>query len=164
MYVDSFLLFFFFQAEDGIRDYKVTGVQTCALPISLNTVLSRDPRELRAVQDDGYDFLTSYHYNFLHSRRSHVPFADLVDSSAVVWRHLMRQNGLPFVPSAASGWDPRPWRGWDTTSWYSPWTVQDADHLGGTLHDLVPQCDSAPSIRCIALLYAWRVPPRWSAS
>src|SRR3989454_4275182 len=28
------MLFFFFQAEDGIRDYKVTGVQTCALPIS----------------------------------------------------------------------------------------------------------------------------------
>src|SRR5256885_9955236 len=28
-------IFFFFQAEDGIRDYKVTGVQTCALPISM---------------------------------------------------------------------------------------------------------------------------------
>src|SRR2546426_9247380 len=28
-----FIFFFFFQAEDGIRDYKVTGVQTCALPI-----------------------------------------------------------------------------------------------------------------------------------
>src|ERR1022692_5200904 len=27
------IYFFFFQAEDGIRDYKVTGVQTCALPI-----------------------------------------------------------------------------------------------------------------------------------
>src|SRR5256885_8664683 len=27
------MYFFFFQAEDGIRDYKVTGVQTCALPI-----------------------------------------------------------------------------------------------------------------------------------
>ena len=27
------LLFFFFQAEDGIRDVAVTGVQTCALPI-----------------------------------------------------------------------------------------------------------------------------------
>src|SRR5258706_10061485 len=26
-------LFFFFQAEDGIRDWSVTGVQTCALPI-----------------------------------------------------------------------------------------------------------------------------------
>src|SRR5437868_11091353 len=29
-----FSLFFFFQAEDGIRDRNVTGVQTCALPIS----------------------------------------------------------------------------------------------------------------------------------
>src|SRR2546422_11350749 len=28
---------FFFQAEDGIRDVAVTGVQTCALPISTNT-------------------------------------------------------------------------------------------------------------------------------
>src|SRR5438445_944926 len=30
-----FFDFFFFQAEDGIRDIGVTGVQTCALPISL---------------------------------------------------------------------------------------------------------------------------------
>src|SRR2546429_4598216 len=28
------IFFFFFQAEDGIRDVAVTGVQTCALPIS----------------------------------------------------------------------------------------------------------------------------------
>src|SRR5690348_18081106 len=28
-----FVVFFFFQAEDGIRDGRVTGVQTCALPI-----------------------------------------------------------------------------------------------------------------------------------
>src|SRR2546426_12822509 len=32
------MFFFFFQAEDGIRDYKVTGVRTCALPISDGTV------------------------------------------------------------------------------------------------------------------------------
>src|SRR5207249_8431204 len=30
------VLFFFFQAEDGIRDRNVTGVQTCALPIYRN--------------------------------------------------------------------------------------------------------------------------------
>src|SRR5690606_39810553 len=29
------IIFFFFQAEDGIRDFHVTGVQTCALPIYL---------------------------------------------------------------------------------------------------------------------------------
>src|SRR2546426_10383886 len=38
-----FPLFFFFQAEDGIRDYKVTGVQTCALPIW--SACERRPRE-----------------------------------------------------------------------------------------------------------------------
>src|SRR2546426_6936550 len=35
----SMFFFFFFQAEDGIRDYKVTGVQTCALPISVGCEL-----------------------------------------------------------------------------------------------------------------------------
>ena len=30
----SIIFYFFFQAEDGIRDIGVTGVQTCALPIS----------------------------------------------------------------------------------------------------------------------------------
>src|SRR5256885_10479496 len=34
------MYFFFFQAEDGIRDYKVTGVQTCALPISAGDEVS----------------------------------------------------------------------------------------------------------------------------
>src|SRR2546426_9330345 len=37
-------IFFFFQAEDGIRDYKVTGVQTCALPIWLYEPLERPLR------------------------------------------------------------------------------------------------------------------------
>src|SRR5690606_28957430 len=34
MVVLFYSVFFFFQAEDGIRDFHVTGVQTCALPIS----------------------------------------------------------------------------------------------------------------------------------
>src|SRR5437667_129471 len=34
------MLFFFFQAEDGIRDRDVTGVQTCALPICLPSAVS----------------------------------------------------------------------------------------------------------------------------
>src|SRR5437764_14318003 len=38
--VVKFLFFFFFQAEDGIRDTSVTGVQTCALPISLTPKFS----------------------------------------------------------------------------------------------------------------------------
>src|SRR5256885_3819185 len=51
------ILFFFFQAEDGIRDYKVTGVQTCALPISVQPVLLAlflvDLRLLAPLADPG---------------------------------------------------------------------------------------------------------------
>src|SRR5690348_17712128 len=35
------VVFFFFQAEDGIRDGRVTGVQTCALPISSKSMSSQ---------------------------------------------------------------------------------------------------------------------------
>src|SRR5438034_7025158 len=38
--------FFFFQAEDGIRDHCVTGVQTCALPISVPRVPRSARRDL----------------------------------------------------------------------------------------------------------------------
>src|SRR5256885_4712906 len=44
----AFGSFFFFQAEDGIRDYKVTGVQTCALPIW--------PPDMRGVPVGRVDF------------------------------------------------------------------------------------------------------------
>src|SRR5438132_9763244 len=50
--------FFFFQAEDGIRDHCVTGVQTCALPISFREALLRDysitqptPKFLKAIAE-----------------------------------------------------------------------------------------------------------------
>src|SRR2546426_4243867 len=49
LYRDIYCFFFFFQAEDGIRDYKVTGVQTCALPIypvEVRRLLQRDPDPL----------------------------------------------------------------------------------------------------------------------
>src|SRR6266850_7668271 len=44
------VFFFFFQAEDGIRDYKVTGVQTCALPICPSI---RSRLELLPARGDG---------------------------------------------------------------------------------------------------------------
>src|SRR5256885_7475229 len=43
--------FFFFQAEDGIRDYKVTGVQTCALPILNDDRLRRLEHALQRRDD-----------------------------------------------------------------------------------------------------------------
>src|SRR3712207_7074579 len=49
-------VFFFFQAEDGIRDIGVTGVQTCALPISWNggtAVVGTGEARLRPSRETG---------------------------------------------------------------------------------------------------------------
>src|SRR5438034_995102 len=49
--------FFFFQAEDGIRDHCVTGVQTCALPIyrqahfNLGRILVNQKKYLEGIQE-----------------------------------------------------------------------------------------------------------------
>src|SRR2546422_6884021 len=44
------LTIFFFQAEDGIRDVAVTGVQTCALPISSRSRRRPSPKRWEAMQ------------------------------------------------------------------------------------------------------------------
>src|SRR2546427_4348503 len=46
------LIFFFFQAEDGIRDLTVTGVQTCALPISSGVPLFLMPLDSTQLKLD----------------------------------------------------------------------------------------------------------------
>src|SRR5207302_8266201 len=44
--------FFFFQAEDGIRDFHVTGVQTCALPISRVDAKWGTTKTVHCMRDD----------------------------------------------------------------------------------------------------------------
>src|SRR5436189_3190956 len=57
-----FFVFFFFQAEDGIRDTSVTGVQTCALPISLSVLEefrippTFDPQTVRVFNTNVFHF------------------------------------------------------------------------------------------------------------
>src|SRR6266446_7405333 len=76
-------MFFFFQAEDGIRDYKVTGVQTCALPICqparVEVRLKR--KAIRAVAgEDGRITAIQRNAPLVHDRQRH--------QHAIVARHL----------------------------------------------------------------------------
>src|SRR5438034_3967529 len=70
----SLFIFFFFQAEDGIRDHCVTGVQTCALPI-----YDEDNAEARNVA-------------FLGSDTKKQLFAEREAMGQTVW-----MNGIPYV-------------------------------------------------------------------
>src|SRR5258708_1016905 len=57
LFTSVLFFFFFFQAEDGIRDDLVTGVQTCALPISWFLPACRDYQWRQvalATKDVGY--------------------------------------------------------------------------------------------------------------
>src|SRR2546430_7662470 len=51
------IFFFFFQAEDGIRDLTVTGVQTCALPISSRRTPSKSWLMQRPATKESGPFL-----------------------------------------------------------------------------------------------------------
>src|SRR5690606_35768296 len=53
----AYLCFFFFQAEDGIRDFHVTGVQTCALPICID---KKDRKAATYEGKDGRQYLVEY--------------------------------------------------------------------------------------------------------
>src|ERR1039457_5223711 len=62
-------IYLFFQAEDGIRDYKVTGVQTCALPIYVNiqypwTWHGVKPNPPLVPEDDPNNTVNSYRRKF----------------------------------------------------------------------------------------------------
>src|SRR2546427_10712446 len=55
------MIFFFFQAEDGIRDLTVTGVQTCALPILLGH-RGRPDVDLDGLKERGLEFPGEHHH------------------------------------------------------------------------------------------------------
>src|SRR5690606_39373206 len=75
---------FFFQAEDGIRDFHVTGVQTCALPILPST-------EKRMVVLDMKDEKVLYHTIVSHGRNSGDKYARSFSN-----RHGSYQSSLGF--------------------------------------------------------------------
>src|SRR5258708_35876054 len=54
------MVFFFFQAEDGIRDDLVTGVQTCALPIFSTVEEMEERQKMAAAKGDDIDIFAAY--------------------------------------------------------------------------------------------------------
>src|SRR5256885_8568596 len=92
---------FFFQAEDGIRDYKVTGVQTCALPIS-PLRQQRDRDALSAALADGtIDALVSDHTPVDEDAKV-LPFAEAEPGATGVERSEERSVGK----ECRSRWSP----------------------------------------------------------
>src|SRR2546429_6326546 len=78
-----YALFFFFQAEDGIRDVAVTGVQTCALPICRvwSSAAEGRAKPLQSLAD-----------SFVHFRRSEEHTSELQSRLHLVCRLLLEKK------------------------------------------------------------------------
>src|SRR5260370_18564525 len=93
--------FFFFQAEDGIRDSSVTGVQTCALPISVITTEDTPARPL------------SFGNAWARSWPDRSPKGSFAETAYSRIGRLLVENGCTVDGSACGGahrrtLDPRP--------------------------------------------------------
>src|SRR2546427_7820461 len=76
--------FFFFQAEDGIRDLTVTGVQTCALPISCRS--SRARQQIKGYLKRGVPSKSGRQYDQFTTL---LPF-----ESSDAWVATLREKGV----------------------------------------------------------------------
>src|SRR3712207_4017900 len=87
----KFLFFFFFQAEDGIRDIGVTGVQTCALPIYH---LRLDEIKLFCLSLDNHFFYT------IHRLHVKAHFIEHAPHFTIAAHHILclDYSVLPFIP------------------------------------------------------------------
>src|SRR5207249_11275097 len=96
-------LFFFFQAEDGIRDRNVTGVQTCALPISfsfrkLNALLMKSPsRALAVSRENAYE---ATKFTFVMPRTG-LAFCDVSFTCSALYADRPIGKSIWFAPTLA---------------------------------------------------------------
>src|SRR5256885_8210055 len=94
--------FFFFQAEDGIRDYKVTGVQTCALPIYMCYYPNNYP--VLKIQDKATEPVVARIIYSRPQKNGRIIFGDLVEYGKV-WR-LGRSEERRVGKECRSRWSP----------------------------------------------------------
>src|SRR5690606_40951951 len=86
--------YFFFQAEDGIRDFHVTGVQTCALPILAQTALLHKPQDLSAAKP--------YVFNLVEAEKQDAKFEQYGFKPEQLWTMQQQIYGQAMTPVAKS--------------------------------------------------------------
>src|SRR2546430_5828058 len=137
------LLFFFFQAEDGIRDLTVTGVQTCALPISSTS------RRMGPGHPVIFDVKCSQVLAQELTRSGLRPTMWKTGHSLI--KQKMKELGAPLAGEMSGhmffGGD---WYGFDDALFAAARLLQDVADLGGPLSRLLadlPATVSTPEVR-----------------
>src|SRR5690606_19325841 len=110
--VDSLCSFFFFQAEDGIRDFHVTGVQTCALPILpiaiQNSFFENLQQQLDLLALSDKDFLIGQQIIGSLDDDGYLrrPISSLIDDLAFAQNVLAEEEEVADMLKIIQGFDP----------------------------------------------------------
>src|SRR5690606_32645736 len=136
------LCFFFFQAEDGIRAFHVTGVQTCALPICVSSVASAPllstnvkwPTENNiGTSNYGANTLMSYfsRADYSYQQKYLLGASIRTDGSS----KFGQQNRWGIFPSVSAGWNFHKEGLFEEWEWLNNGKIRCSYRLSGTTWD-----------------------------
>src|SRR3712207_9434870 len=100
------MTFFFFQAEDGIRDIGVTGVQTCALPIAARRPLRVDDLDAEPPQhaNDAHADLGVYHVNVARHEKGYPHRSTTFPSYPITEGQYSNRSAKRVRPHLREAW------------------------------------------------------------
>jgi IPT/TIG domain-containing protein len=100
------------------------------------------------AQADGYDAIGIYGYPFAPPAvNGMLPFSTLSDAGHWTWSEATLSSPLPFIPTAMTGWDPRPWNETEPNTGDLMWYSRTPQDLATFLSDAIAWTSSNPQLR-----------------
>jgi hypothetical protein len=100
------------------------------------------------AHDDGYDAISFYGYPFAPPPvNGMLPFSTLADAGRWTWSEAALSGALPFIPTAMTGWDPRPWNETESITGDLMWYSRTPQDVAAFAQDAITWAQSNPSLR-----------------
>jgi hypothetical protein len=115
------------------------------------------------VQFDGYDAVAFYGYPFAPPPvQGELPFSTLSQAGQWTWDQARQHCALPFIPTAMSGWDPRPWNEYEPNTGDLLWYKRTPQDVSTFVQDAITWAELNPNFRVepapvppMVLIEAW---------
>lgn len=100
------------------------------------------------AQEDGYDAIAFYGYPFAPPPvNGMLPFSTLSDAGHWMWDEATLGSPLPYIPTAMSGWDPRPWNETEGITGDLMWYSRTPQDVATFLQDAITWTAANPLLR-----------------
>jgi len=100
------------------------------------------------AKSDGYDAVALYGYPFAPPAvNGMVPFSTLSQAGQWTWAEALMDSSPPFIPTAMSGWDPRPWDETEPNTGDLMWFSRTPQDVATFVSDAVAWSNSNPQLR-----------------